>query len=245
MTISRCIALRLQPRATISAASQSSSSGCDGRPPLKPKSLGVSTRPVPKCACQSRLTMTRANSGIARAGDPGGQAFPALGLGASAARPKSASEPGDRRDPAGRDDVAGLLGIAPDLEMRRRRPRGRRRRRPVRFAPVDDRSRSISSTSRSRSARMLGGQGGGDRRRVDVVAERAGRGGDLRGGREPGRRPGPARWCRPASGCRRPARAAGRRQPGLAGRNRDRPARLVRRAVGPAVAEERIVPSSA
>ena len=36
----------LQPRATTSDASQSRSSRCEGRPPLRPKSLGVSTNRV-------------------------------------------------------------------------------------------------------------------------------------------------------------------------------------------------------
>ncbi len=63
MTISRCIDFRLQPRATNSVASQSSSSGCVGSSPIVPKSLGVATRPRPKWCCQSRLTITRAVSG--------------------------------------------------------------------------------------------------------------------------------------------------------------------------------------
>ena len=46
--ISRCIDFKLQPRATSSVASQSSSSGCDGSSPIVPKSLGVPTSPLPK-----------------------------------------------------------------------------------------------------------------------------------------------------------------------------------------------------
>src|ERR1044071_3572497 len=45
-------------------ASQSSSSGFDGRSPRKPKLSGVATRPSPKWPCQTRLTRTRAVSGL-------------------------------------------------------------------------------------------------------------------------------------------------------------------------------------
>ena len=38
--------------------------GASGRPPLRPKSLGVSTMPWPKWWCQRRLTITRAVSGL-------------------------------------------------------------------------------------------------------------------------------------------------------------------------------------
>src|SRR6476646_7851604 len=43
-------------------ASQSISSGCVGRAPILPKLLGVATSPLPKCCCQTRLTITRAVS---------------------------------------------------------------------------------------------------------------------------------------------------------------------------------------
>ena len=45
-------------------ASQSSSSGWLGRSPSRPKSLGVPTRPRPKWYCQTRLTITRVESGL-------------------------------------------------------------------------------------------------------------------------------------------------------------------------------------
>ena len=48
VTIKRWTGLNLQPCATISEASQSSSSGCEGGSPLMPKSLGVATIPRPK-----------------------------------------------------------------------------------------------------------------------------------------------------------------------------------------------------
>ena len=51
-------------RATNSVANQSSNSGCVGRPPAAPKSLGVSTSPTPKWCCQTRLTITRATKGF-------------------------------------------------------------------------------------------------------------------------------------------------------------------------------------
>ena len=102
MTISRCIALRLQPRATSSEASQSSSSGCEGVPPLKPRSLGVSTRPEPKWACQSRLTTTRANSGFAGSVIQAASRLRRSASGASGGEPEVGGGPGDapRRPPA-------------------------------------------------------------------------------------------------------------------------------------------------
>ncbi len=62
--MSRCMCFTDQPERMNSCASQSSSSGCEGFVPLRPKSLGVSTRPVPKCPCQMRFTITRAVSGF-------------------------------------------------------------------------------------------------------------------------------------------------------------------------------------
>jgi hypothetical protein len=63
----RCKCLRLQPWSMKSRASQSSSSGCVGGSPWAPKSLGVRTIPWPKCQAQTRLTRTRAVSGLSRA----------------------------------------------------------------------------------------------------------------------------------------------------------------------------------
>ena len=45
-------------------ARSSSSSGCEGGSLRRPKSLGVVTSPAPKCQCQTRLTSTRAVSGL-------------------------------------------------------------------------------------------------------------------------------------------------------------------------------------
>ena len=59
--ISLWIGLSRQPPRISSPASQSSSSGCVGRSPCVPKSLGVATIPRPKWCCQSRLTITRAS----------------------------------------------------------------------------------------------------------------------------------------------------------------------------------------
>ena len=52
VTIRRCIAFIFQPVAMNSAASQSSSAGCDGRAPPLPKFSGVATRPRPKWRSQ-------------------------------------------------------------------------------------------------------------------------------------------------------------------------------------------------
>src|SRR5665213_3265036 len=62
MSLCRC--RRSQLLAISSLASQSRSSGCVGGSPWRPKSLGVRTRPAPKCHCQIRLTRTRATSGL-------------------------------------------------------------------------------------------------------------------------------------------------------------------------------------
>ena len=55
-----------QPDSTNSTASQSSSSGCEGRMPVLPKLLGVRTMPSPKWCCQIRFTITRAVKGLSR-----------------------------------------------------------------------------------------------------------------------------------------------------------------------------------
>ena len=57
--ISRCSFLIDSPSSMNDCARYSSSSGFDGRSPVMPKLLGVSTRPVPKCPFQMRLTITR------------------------------------------------------------------------------------------------------------------------------------------------------------------------------------------
>ena len=51
--------LMSQPVRMNSAASQSSSSGCEGDSPCEPKSSTVLTRPMPKNICRKRFTVTR------------------------------------------------------------------------------------------------------------------------------------------------------------------------------------------
>ena len=63
--ISLCRAFNDQPDFTSSEVSQSSISGWLGASPRRPKSLGVVTRPWPKCHCHTRFTNTRAVSGFA------------------------------------------------------------------------------------------------------------------------------------------------------------------------------------
>ena len=58
----RC--LTSQPLSTNSTASQSSTSWCSGVSPCEPRSLSDFDRPVPKSIFQSRLTNTRAVSGL-------------------------------------------------------------------------------------------------------------------------------------------------------------------------------------
>src|SRR5437868_5728791 len=60
----RCSFLSEPPLSRNSTASQSSNSGLVGDEPLRPKSLGVLTRPRPKCDCQTRLAMERHVSGL-------------------------------------------------------------------------------------------------------------------------------------------------------------------------------------
>ena len=64
MTISRSSCLSEPPDCWNSVARQSSSSGCEGRAPIRPKSFGVETRPRPKCCCHARLTIDRQVSGL-------------------------------------------------------------------------------------------------------------------------------------------------------------------------------------
>ena len=66
MTISFITCLTFQPLSINSTASQSSNSGCDGKAPCVPKSSQVRTRPWPKSSFHSRLTSTRATSGLSR-----------------------------------------------------------------------------------------------------------------------------------------------------------------------------------
>src|SRR5262252_8568096 len=54
----------LQPDSMNSAASQSSSSGCVGGAPLRPKSKTLGTIGLPKCLAQMWLTATRAGNGL-------------------------------------------------------------------------------------------------------------------------------------------------------------------------------------
>ena len=53
--------------------------GMAGGSPRRPKSLGVATRPRPKWSCQSRLTITRVESGLSGSAEPAGQGKPATG----------------------------------------------------------------------------------------------------------------------------------------------------------------------
>ena len=67
---------RLQPCSTSSAASQSSSSGCVGRAPLAPKSLGVATSPVAEVMLPQPVDDHPRRQRIGRIDDPLGQRQP-------------------------------------------------------------------------------------------------------------------------------------------------------------------------
>ncbi len=77
ITIRLSIALTSQPLSTNSLASQSSSSGWVGQAALRAEVVRrSSTSPWPKASFQSRLTMTRATSGLSRVDQPPGQVEP-------------------------------------------------------------------------------------------------------------------------------------------------------------------------
>ena len=78
--MSRCSFLTDQPPSTKRSASQSSSSGCVGGSLRTPKSLGVRTRPAPKWFSQTRLTITRAVSGLSALRDRLRQLEPAAAV---------------------------------------------------------------------------------------------------------------------------------------------------------------------
>ena len=58
------MALMDQPLSMNRLAKEVEELGMGGGSPLTPKSLGVETRPTPKCSCQIRLTITRAVNGL-------------------------------------------------------------------------------------------------------------------------------------------------------------------------------------
>jgi hypothetical protein len=62
--ISRCSGLSRHPAPTKRVVSQSSSSGCDGVSPSRPKSLELAASPRPKWYCQTRLTITAVERGL-------------------------------------------------------------------------------------------------------------------------------------------------------------------------------------
>ena len=97
--IRRWSALSDQPSSMNVAARWSSSSGWVGGSLRRPKSPGVATRGVPKWCIQTRLTSTRAVSGIVAVDDGPGQLEPA---GAFAERSRIRVRPGVPADAAGR-----------------------------------------------------------------------------------------------------------------------------------------------
>ena len=242
MTISRCIDLRLQPRATISRGQPVEQLGVRGRAAVEAEVAGRLDQARSEVCLPEPVDHDPREERVLRAGNPRRQP-------PRAAAPRARRAAGRTRRPGATTaatppaatDVTRLVRDCPGSARASRRPLAARRRtpcaagRPAMIAVV-----SISPMSRPRSARRSASQGRGDRRGVDVVAERGGRGGDLRLGRAPGRRPGPATIVPasirlpPAGACRRPKTTCG-----FARGKRDRAGRLVRLAVRPAVAEER------
>ena len=160
VTISRCSGLSRPPESRNQAASQSSSSGWVGRSPLKPKSLGVRTSPSPKWCCQTRLTMTRHESGLSTVDHPVGERPAAVALGgvgrqvdrrrAADDRGRTGRRPGRR---ASRCRRASGSRSAPAAAGWPRRPAAASARRPVRH-PVG-RSSRIAAAWASRSSALI------------------------------------------------------------------------------------------
>ena len=167
----------LHPARTNSVASQSSSSGCVGGSPCVPKSSLVSTMPRPKNCSQTRLTVTRAVSGLssldaASARGRGGSAGASSGSGGSdggrrrhrPARPGTCSCPRMRSGVEGRSKPGcSRITIAVGLA---RSARCFSRAREASRGPVRARGRSTGSSRRSASCRPRRGW----RRRAPRIA---------------------------------------------------------------------------
>ena len=123
MTISRCIAFRLQPRATNSVASQSSSSGWVGPPPGCRSRWAWRRSRGRNGSCQSRLTITRAGQRMVGPRQPLGQGLAAARRGRARGgrmRPASAVAQ-DREEP--RRHLLARVGEVPLAEQEDRRGR--------------------------------------------------------------------------------------------------------------------------
>ena len=163
MSLCSCFTLPSTVRRT-RVASQSSNSGCVGASPRRPKSPGVATSALPKWCIQTRLTNTRAVSGLS---------FETIALGqfqpAAAVRERLAVGAGDLQE-LPRHRLAGPAGVAAVEDARvvgsRRIVQHHRPRRPLRRAssraragasgtrPASrDRGRATGSPSRARAAR--------------------------------------------------------------------------------------------
>ena len=68
--MSRCISFTLQPSSMKRRASQSSSSGCDGRSPSMPKLSVLATMPLPKCQRHSAVHEDARGERMFAAGHP-------------------------------------------------------------------------------------------------------------------------------------------------------------------------------
>ena len=105
----------LQPWATISEASQSSNSGCDGSTAVEPEVAGRLDQTRAEVGLPETVDHDPGEERVFRAGDPVRQL-----LAASDRRvgrePEIGGGRGHGRDPAGRDHLAGLAGVAPDQD---------------------------------------------------------------------------------------------------------------------------------
>src|SRR3978361_866898 len=105
--ISRWSVFKDHPDATNRRARWSRSAGWLGRSPILPKLLGVATSPRPKWCSQTRLTITRAVSGLSGLAMARARSSRPLPLVAKGAAPSGERTGGNRRGASG-PGVAGL-----------------------------------------------------------------------------------------------------------------------------------------
>ncbi len=191
-------------------ASQSSSSGCEGRAPIRPKSLGVETSPRPKCSMPDAVDDRAPGERVPRVGEPAGQRRAAGGLVAALRDCETRGQAGDAGDRARHRRPRPGCGCRPAAGRGRAAGRpaacGWRRAR-IRSRPRRPASAAAGRPARRRATRNAPGSdpGGGPARPRATAAS----------GRRWGRRRTAARPCRPR---RRPPGGCSSR-PGVIGSN--------------------------
>ena len=186
-----------------STASQSSSSGCVGQAPCAPKSSGVATIPWPNAEPQSRLTNTRAVSGLSR------ETTQRARSSRVARRSPRARRPSPSRN-------AGTDGVTTSPESSSQLPRGKIRIGPRRARPGDEGRRhrrlqvGLSPASPRRACRGSApapGRSSGNTRRARPSGRRSA---SRAGSPAPRRRPRASTRRGPGGGRRWPRAGTGR-----------------------------------